>query len=122
MPTQNYNFHNELVRVVDGDTVEMRIDLGFEVTVQTMIRLAGINAPEMRGEEKEKGILAKIYLEDLFLLHPNPKLVVLGKGKYGRWIADFVYGSKTFAEQMILAGHAVQVNYGSETFRHEMTP
>ena len=47
-----YQYNATLVRVVDGDTVDAMIDLGFDIQVKKRIRLAGINAPESRTRNK----------------------------------------------------------------------
>ena len=53
-----YEYKAKLVRVVDGDTIDCEIDLGFDITVRQRVRFAGINAPESRTrdlEEKKRG-------------------------------------------------------------------
>ena len=54
-PIDQFARRCEIVRVVDGDTIEMRIDLGFATWVTEMVRLAGVDTPEMRGPEAEAG-------------------------------------------------------------------
>ena len=57
-----YTYKAKLDRVVDGDTLDANIDLGFDITVHKRIRLAGINTPESRTrdkEEKKRGLAAK---------------------------------------------------------------
>tara|TARA_R110002020_G_scaffold32729_6_gene100359 strand:- start:781 stop:1116 length:336 start_codon:yes stop_codon:yes gene_type:complete len=83
-----YLYDAKLIRVIDGDTVDAKIDLGFDVWVKKRIRLYGINTPETRTrdlEEKKAGIAAKERLEGLinecggvFILQSH------GVGKYGR--------------------------------------
>ena len=54
-------------RVIDGDTVDLDIDLGFSITISQRIRLKDIDAPETRTkdlEEKERGLAAKVWLEE----------------------------------------------------------
>jgi len=83
-----YDYMATLVRVVDGDTVDCDIDLGFGVWLKNQrIRLYGINAPETRTkdlEEKKAGIAAKLRLialmKDRFVLTS----IKDKKGKYGR--------------------------------------
>ena len=60
-----YNYKAKINRVIDGDTVNLTIDLGFRLTYTANCRLAGINAPEMKGITMAKGMAAKDYLEDL---------------------------------------------------------
>ncbi len=54
-----YRYIAELIRVVDGDTIDVRVDLGFQITQVIRVRLKGINTPELRGKEKAAGMLAK---------------------------------------------------------------
>ena len=63
-----YQYIAKLIRVIDGDTVDALVDLGFDVWVKKRIRLYGINTPETRTrdlEEKKAGIAAKERLETL---------------------------------------------------------
>jgi micrococcal nuclease len=85
-------------RVVDGDTVDITVDLGFSIYHKMRIRLAGINTPEVRTRdlvEKEKGILAKERLQELLIScflddkHYLRLTTMKEKGKYGRYIGTF---------------------------------
>ena len=63
-----YEYHAEVLRVVDGDTVDVLIDVGFSTFKKERVRLHGINTPECRTrdlEEKKKGLAAKDRLETL---------------------------------------------------------
>lgn len=79
-----------LVRVIDGDTVVLVVDLGFTVSVNIEFRLLGINAPEMKGATKLAGLNAKGHLEQLLAMGAlslkSEKAVKTDK--YGRWLAD----------------------------------
>ena len=92
-----YEYNFKLLRVVDGDTVDGIIDLGFDTFVKKRVRLVGINAPETRlqrsiacakerSKEKQKGITAKHKLAEL--LRDQNKITIktqLDKtGKFGR--------------------------------------
>ena len=92
-----YEYNFKLLRVVDGDTVDGIIDLGFDTFVKKRVRLVGINAPETRlqrsiacikerNKEKQKGIAAKHKLAEL--LRDQNKITIktqLDKtGKFGR--------------------------------------
>ena len=80
-----YFYRAKLARIVDGDTVYLEVDLGFQVTGHFEFRLAGINTPETRGAEKSAGIAAKNALAAL--LHDKSLIVHSEKsGKYGRWL------------------------------------
>jgi len=74
--------------VFDGDTITVDINLGFSVTLKDQkIRLLGINAPEVRGEQRESGLVTRDRLREKI----DGKQVLLKtkkdkKGKYGRWL------------------------------------
>ena len=83
-----YKYKAKLIRVIDGDTIEASIDLGFGLRYETTIRLYGINTPETRTrdlEEKKAGIAAKDRLSEL-MEQCNYKFILQshGVGKYGR--------------------------------------
>ncbi len=108
----------ELDRVVDGDTVDFWVDLGFETWVKTRFRLDGINTPEVRGKERKEGVIASLFLKSL--LEHNPNNIVLEtrsgkKGKYGRWICT-IWLSEFFAPATLIDGALVngvpkKINY-----------
>ena len=86
-----YEYIATVERIVDGDTVDVRIDVGFFVCIRMRLRLNGIDTFEMRGEERELGLLAKAFVEARI----PPGSVVLIKtyklGTYGRFVADVRY-------------------------------
>lgn len=64
-PEVAFTYRAELVRVIDGDTVVLNVDLGFETWLHNQtIRLYGIDTPEMRGEERPEGEKAKAWLQE----------------------------------------------------------
>tara|TARA_R110001592_G_scaffold7094_4_gene40040 strand:+ start:1447 stop:1818 length:372 start_codon:yes stop_codon:yes gene_type:complete len=83
-----YNYNATCTRVVDGDTIDAMIDLGFGVFVKKRIRLAGINAPESRTRnlvEKKLGLAAKERLKEMLEGAANCfELESSELGKYGR--------------------------------------
>jgi len=85
-----YTYRAKLKRVVDGDTIDVYIDLGFDIHYFSRVRLAGINAPESRTrnlEEKKAGLAAKEYVEQWFDKLGNEFIIKTTKeekGKYGR--------------------------------------
>ena len=101
---------NQVLRVVDGDTMVVSIDLGFDLTLTQTIRIKGINAPETRTtnlKEKARGqaakAFAKTWLQGKRLLIKTTK-----DDKYGRMLGDFICAETgaTFAEAMLVANHA----------------
>ena len=86
-----YKYSAKLIRVIDGDTVDALIDLGFDVWVKKRIRLYGIDAPETRTkdlDEKAQGLATKDRLSEL-LTDSGGKFIISshGVGKYGRCLA-----------------------------------
>lgn len=83
-----YKYDAKLIRVIDGDTVDASIDLGFDVWVKKRIRLYGIDTPETRTrdlEEKRAGIVAKERLAELLWASEGAFILLShGVGKYGR--------------------------------------
>lgn len=80
------------VRVIDGDTVILNVDLGFHTYHVGTFRLKGINAPELKGESRERGLRSKEALEQMLILAGNELRVVSHKtDKYGRYLADLFY-------------------------------
>ena len=111
-----YNF--KLVKVVDGDTIDVDIDLGFGVWLRKQrIRMMGIDTPESRTrdlEEKKYGLLAKDKLTQLIADGRTLKTFKDAKGKFGRILADvIVYNSAEdrwcgATEIMIAQGYGVK--------------
>ena len=100
-----------LERVVDGDTVDVTLDLGFSVHLKKQrCRLAGIDTPESRTrnlEEKALGLKAKERLKELCV--GSFKIQSLGKGKYGRILAiSYTEDGQDICQMLIQEGHAVE--------------
>ena len=105
----------KVVRVVDGDTADAMIDLGFNVWVKNRIRFMGVDAWESRTrnlEEKEKGLAAKAYVKDLLENSDGGKFLLKshGVGKYGRVLGElFVKGHETSVNELLKEnGHAYE--------------
>lgn len=109
-------------RCYDADTCTVTLDLGVNVLLASQkIRLYGIDAFEMRGEEKPKGIVARDWL---WAQVKDKSVVVLivqkknrfgmyydAKGKYGRWLAILMVGDRNLNEELVTEGHAVEAEY-----------
>ena len=108
-----------LVKVVDGDTIDVTLDLGFNVLLHNQrVRLAGIDTPESRTrnlEEKKLGLAAKERLKEILAEHKF-KIQSLGKGKYGRilGIPDTEVG-QNIRNMLIEEGHAREYDGGKKT-------
>ena len=108
-----YEYSCEVKRVVDGDTIDCVLDLGFSVLHKCRVRLYGIDTPESRTrnrDEKARGLLAKQFLSDSI----KDKEVILksrlkdSKGKFGRVLAEVWVNGININEDMVKNGHAVR--------------
>lgn len=105
----------EVVKVIDADTIRVVLDLGFHLRFNATCRLYGINAPEIRGKDKEEGKAATKCLEELIegaelscVTHKDPKKQ---QGKYGRWLIELFAKRDdkniNCNRELIRRGHAV---------------
>ena len=89
-----YEYQAELTRVVDGDTLDCIIDIGFSIFVKKRVRLHGIDTFESRTrdlKEKAKGLAAKARLRELIKENGNHfTLVSYELGKYGRVLGEII--------------------------------
>ena len=112
-----YVYKAKLDRVVDGDTVDANIDLGFDISINKRIRLAGIDTPETRTkdyEEKKLGVDAKEYLAMRMDACENLIVKTEKDGKYGRmlgWLFDD--DNRSINRDMVDLGYAW--SYGGST-------
>ena len=124
-----YEYRTKLLRVVDGDTVDVDIELGFGIVLSDeRVRIMGIDTPESRTSDKvEKvfGLAAKKRLKELLGKQPILKTQIAKdgedmKGKFGRVLGDFnVYDAKTdswrpVTQILIEEGHCVDYYGGSK--------
>ena len=105
-----YQYKVKLDRVIDGDTIDCYIDLGFNINTKKRIRFVGINTPESRTrdlEEKKRGLAAKARLKEILKENKNKFILESqGVGKYGRCLAIIKIGDKSVNQQLIEEGHA----------------
>ena len=103
-----YEYSCKILRVVDGDTVDVDIDLGFGVWMhKERIRLYGIDTPESRTrdlEEKKYGLIAKQKIKDFMPVGSMQTLVTTKDkaGKFGRILGKFLIYDKTTDSQMTI--------------------
>ena len=122
-----YNFRVvEINRVLDGDTIDVTIDLGFDLYKKERVRVAGVDTPEKRtkdDEEKALGYDATHWLEDKLTgaIAGDDDLVIRtelvgGVGKYGRLLGWLYIGDAEVSlnEQMIAAGYAWAYDGGTK--------
>ncbi len=106
-----YKYNAKLDRVVDGDTIDALVDLGFDTWKKVRIRMMGMNAPESRTrdlEEKKLGLAAKARLIEM-LGDGEFTLQSHGVGKYGRCLGEvFRESDVSLNRQLINEGHATE--------------
>ncbi len=122
-----YNFRvTKINRVVDGDTIDVTIDLGFELYKKERVRVAGVDTPEKRTrnlEEKALGLDATAWLKEKLeeTIKGDEELVIRtelkgGVGKYGRLLGWLYVGDSDVSlnEQMITEGYAHAYDGGTK--------
>lgn len=111
-----YEYRVKINKIVDGDTVDVDIDLGFGVWLHDeRVRIMGIDTPESRTSNKDEkpfGLAAKHRLEELLgdtaiLKTQVDKSGEDMKGKFGRILGDFTVGESSVSQILIAEGHAV---------------
>lgn len=117
-----YTYKARLLRVVDGDTVDAEIDLGFGVFMKQRIRLYGIDTPESRTrdlEEKERGLAAKARLTELLGKEFVVETILNKRGKFGRILGTLHVAQEdgtsiNINDQLVNEGHAVEYHGGAK--------
>ena len=122
-----YNFRvTEITKVLDGDTIDVVIDLGFDLYKKERVRIAGVDTPEKRtrdAEEKALGLDATNWLKEKLegAIAGDDDLIIRteligGVGKYGRLLGWLYIGDATISlnEQMIDAGYAWEYDGGTK--------
>ncbi len=108
-----YHYRGRVIKVYDGDTITVDIDLGFKISMNRQkFRLYRINTPEVRGPEKAQGIISRDWLrerildQDVILVTHKDK-----KGKYGRWLADIWLDAVCVNDELVAKGLAEYKDY-----------
>ena len=105
---------NKVTKVVDGDTIDVLLDMGFDIKYKSRVRLFGIDTPESRTrnkEEKVRGLLSKVYLKDA--IKKAKKLTIKTHkgsetGKFGRILGEIFADGINLNLKMCTEGYAVQ--------------
>lgn len=112
-----WEYKATVTRVVDGDTLDLSIDLGFSVSIAIRARLAGVDTPETYGVKKDsseylRGAAATEFVENWLASEGGYKTVTVRSrknttGKYGRWIVEvFDEDDRSLNEALLESGHA----------------
>ena len=105
---------NKVTKVIDGDTIDVIIDMGFDILYKSRVRLFGIDTPESRTrnlEEKKRGLISKKFLTDK--IKSAKKLTIKTHkgseiGKFGRILGEVFADGVNLNLQMCEDGYAVQ--------------
>ena len=113
-----YEYSATLVKIVDGDTVDVLIDLGFNITKKERVRLLGIDTPESATKdlaEKKLGIEAKEYITQWFMKNTPFRLQTTKDDKYGRILGVFTgLDGKTLNTRLVDEGYAWAYDGGTK--------
>lgn len=114
-----HEYQANLVKIVDGDTLDVDIDLGFSVWVRKRVRLVNIDSWESRTrdkEEKKRGLAAKARLKELIKENKNQFVLVShGLGKFGRCLGEiFLDDDRNVNDILIEEGHAYEYHGGNK--------
>jgi micrococcal nuclease len=108
-----YEYACKVERVVDGDTIDVVLDLGFDVSFKSRVRLYGIDTPESRTrdlDEKARGKMATAFLKEA--IDSGEKVVIQTKlkdsrGKFGRVLGDVIVDGININQELITNNYAV---------------
>jgi len=114
-----FTYAVEVTRVVDGDTIDVDIDLGFDTWVRDVrLRFNRIDAFETRlgknttQAEKEKGLEGKAFIAKMIEENPKSvKITTTERGKFGRWIAEITVNDINLSDELVVKGYAVYKEY-----------
>lgn len=119
----SYIYKAKIISVYDGDTIRAFVDLGFGASLDGVdkkglkLRLARINTPEIRGSDKEEGLISRNFVRSKVL---NKDVIIQTfrdkTGKYGRYIAEIYYKNErgeqiNLNDELVSLGLATYVTY-----------
>ena len=111
-----YEYNCTITRVVDGDTIDVDIDLGFGTwRCGERIRLYGVDTPECRTRDKQEkaaGLLAKEFVEDALHVGGTYKLQTREKGKFGRFLGVIFITKKTSINAALISENLAVAYHG----------
>lgn len=98
-----YVYRAKLVKIIDGDTIDFALDLGFHTHIVVRTRLLDVDAPEVRGSEKPMGLQVKSLVIGFFEKWKGDPITVETRktGKYGRWLSRIWVGD-TYLNDLIV--------------------
>lgn len=107
-----YEYKAKIKDVHDGDTVTALVDLGFRTQIEIKVRFYGINAPELKGETKDKALLSKNRVIELIL---NKDVIIKThkdkQEKYGRWLGEIYIPNLLPSINQVLLNEGLAIPY-----------
>ncbi len=115
LPAHQWLYPAKLLRIVDGDSIVVRLDMGLRIYRDEAIRLLGVDTPEVRGLTREAGLAAADFVrvwmaESSAILDDFPLLIATSRAdSFGRWLGDVFRKSdgRNLTDDLIAAGHGV---------------
>lgn len=108
-----YEYKATILKIVDGDTFDASVDLGFDVSVRQTLRFSRIDAFETRlgattnAEQKKLGLEGKAFLSNLLPVGTQVDIKTEKDDKYGRYIAEVQFNNENINDLMVKKGYAV---------------
>lgn len=103
-----FTYNCKILKVIDGDTVEVLIDLGFDISIKERVRLLGVNTPEIFGADaNEEGLTASAFTKKWFADRPEQAFTYTSRkynarDKYGRSLGTITYQNKESLNEALL--------------------
>lgn len=108
----DYRYRAHVLKIYDGDTITVRVDLGFHTHRIERLRLARIDAWEVRGEERPAGLVARDWLRSQILGRDVIVSTIKDKtGKYGRYIVEVTVDGANLNDALVANSHAKYQDY-----------
>ena len=116
-----FQYKAVITDIIDGDTFDMDIDLGFHIHIHERVRLLGIDTPEKFGLEKELGLIVKQYAIDNFLgkeciIRSEKPDIAASTDSFGRWLVECHIDGEDFRDIY----NALGVNKKHATYNEEL--
>ena len=107
-----WTYKAKILHIVDGDTVDAEVSLGFYMWARIRFRIARINTPEVRGDERPEGLEAEARVRELMPEGTEVTIATRKAGKFGRWIGEVTLDDgRNLSDVLVEEGHAVYVDY-----------
>lgn len=108
-----YQYNAEILRVVDGDTLDLKIDVGFKMTIIQRCRLLFVNCPEMKGATYDEGLRSREFVKNLVSKFKHVVVRTHKSDSFGRYLAEIIGTDDdgkdyNIGEELTKNGHAIE--------------